>query len=88
MFKKIPEERKQAIFLKVRPIIAEQLKIEEAKITPTSKIVEDLGADSLDALEIVMALEEAFHLEILDEDQDKMQTIEDIVIYLVERVKE
>jgi len=92
MFKKkeseIPEERKQAIFLKIKPIIAGELKIDEDKITLTSKIIEDLGADSLDAIEIVMALEEEFNIEILDDDSEKMKTVEDIVVYLNTRIKE
>lgn len=83
----IPEERKQALFLRVRTIIASQLKIGEEKIIPASKINEDLGADSLDALEIVMALEEEFNLEILDEDQEKIKTVEDVVVYLAQRGK-
>ncbi|MBI5452899.1 acyl carrier protein [Candidatus Gottesmanbacteria bacterium] len=84
---KVLKERKQAISLKIKPIVARQLGIDEERIVPTAKIVEDLGADSLDAIEIVMALEEAFNIEILDEDQEKMKTVEDIVVYLVERIK-
>ena len=88
MFKKkeIPEERKQALFLKIRPIIAKQLSIEEEKITLDSNIADDLSADSLDAIELVMAIEEEFSIEILDEEQEKMKTIEDIVVYLAEKV--
>lgn len=82
---KVPEDKKQNILLKIKPIISKELKIEEDKITLNSKITEDLGADSLDAIEIVMALEEEFNIEILDEDADKMKTINDIVIYLAER---
>ena len=80
------KERKQVIFFKIRPIIAQELKIDEDKITPASKIAEDLGADSLDAIEIIMGLEEAFNIEILDEDADKMTTIDDIIIYLVDKI--
>lgn len=89
MFKKkeseIPENRKQSILLKIKPIIAKQLEISEERITLEAKIIEDLGADSLDAIEIVMALEESFNIEIMDEDADKMQTVEDVVVYLAER---
>ncbi|MCX5704164.1 MAG: acyl carrier protein [Candidatus Omnitrophica bacterium] len=92
MFKKkekeIPEERKQAIFLKIRPIIAKELEIDENRIELSSRVVEDLGADSLDAIEIIMALEEAFGIEILDEDAEEIKTIEDIVFYLAEKVNE
>lgn len=83
MFKKeIPEERKKAIFLKIRPIIAKGLQVDENKIELSSRIVEDLGADSLDSIEITMALEEAFNIEIVDTEAEKMKTIEDIVFYL------
>ncbi|RKY31374.1 MAG: acyl carrier protein [Candidatus Omnitrophota bacterium] len=79
---KITTVQKEAIFLKIRPIIAKQLGLDENKITLGSNIVQDLGADSLDALEIVMALEDEFGLEILDDDQEKLKTVEDIAIYL------
>jgi len=92
MFKKkeddVPEERKQAIFLKIRPILAEELKINEDKISRTSKISEDLDADSLDSTEITMALEEAFNIEILDPEAEKMNTVEDIVVYLATMIPE
>jgi len=92
MFKKrekdIPEERKQALFSKIRPIIAKELAIEENQIVPASKIGEDLVADSLDVIEIIMSLEEEFNIEILDADAEKMKTVEDIVLYLAERVNE
>lgn len=91
MFKKkednIPNDRKQKIFLKIKPIIARQLQIDEAQITLESKFVDDLGAESLDAIEITMALEEAFNIEILDVDVEKMITVEDVVAYLAQRVQ-
>jgi acyl carrier protein len=92
MFKKkesqeIPDERKQALFLKIKPIIAKQLEIDEDKITLTAKINEDLGADSLDSIEIVMALEDEFNLEILDVESEKMKTVNDIVVYLAEKAQ-
>lgn len=83
----IPEERKQAIFQKIKPIIAKELGIDESSVTIASRLVEDLGADSLDSIEITMGLEEEFNIEILDEDGEKMKTIDDIVVYLAERVK-
>lgn len=76
------QDRKQEIFSKVKSIIAEQLSIDEAKITPQSKLNEDLGADSLDATELVMVLEEEYKIEILDDDAEKMKTVEDILTYL------
>ncbi len=74
------------IFLKVKSIIAKQLGVDEAKITLQSKLNEDLGADSLDATELVMAIEEAFNIEILDEEAEKMLTVGDIVGYLSKKV--
>ena len=67
--------------------IAKQLGIDEAKITLQSKLNEDLGADSLDSVQVIMALEEEFGIEILDEDAEKIKTIEDIVRYLTDREK-
>lgn len=87
MFKHKEEERKQTIFLRIRPIIAKQLEIDEDKITLTSKIAQDLGADSLDSIELVMALEDEFYIEILDTESEKMKTVEDIVAYLVKKVQ-
>lgn len=89
MFKKedrIPENKKQELLVRIVPIIAKQLDIEQTKITLQAKINEDLGADSLDSTELVMALEEEFNIEILDEDAEKMKTIEDIIRYLASRV--
>ena len=76
-------QNKDEILLKLKPIIATQLNVDEAKITLQSKLNEDLGADSLDSTELVMALEEEFNIEILDEDAEKMQTVEDVINYLV-----
>lgn len=83
---KIPETKRQEILLKIKPIIAEQLDIAEDKIQPTSNITDDLGADSLDAVEIIMALEETFNIEIPDEDIDRIKTVEDVIVYLAGRV--
>lgn len=92
MFKKkegiILQERKQEFLLNLKPIIVRQLNIGEETIVPGAKIAEDLGADSLDAIEIIMALEETFNIEILDEEQEEMKTIEDIVVYLADKIKE
>ena len=67
---------------KVVDIIANQLGVEKEIITPEAHVVDDLGADSLDVVELVMALEEAFDLEIPDEDAEKIRTVKDIFDYL------
>lgn len=81
------EERKQEFFIKVKSIIAKQLGLDETKISLQSKISDDLGADSLDATELVMALEEEFNIEILDEDAEKMLTVNDVLVYLEKSLK-
>ena len=70
---------------RVKEIICEQLGVEEDEVTPTAKFIEDLGADSLDTVELVMAFEEEFGLEIPDEDAEKIQTIGDAITYVRER---
>jgi acyl carrier protein len=67
---------------KVKEIIAKELEVDPKAITGEAKFVEDLGADSLDIVELVMALEEEFGLEIPDEDADKMKTVGDAMNYL------
>jgi len=67
---------------KVKGIIVEQLGVEEAEVTPTASFVEDLGADSLDQVELVMAFEEEFKLEISDEDAEKIKTVQDAISYI------
>jgi acyl carrier protein len=71
-----------SIEARVRSIIADQLGITEEEIKPESKFIEDLGADSLDIVELVMALEEEFGLDIPDEDADKLKTVGDALNYL------
>lgn len=70
---------------KVKEIIAEQLNQNVDSIANTSHFVNDLGADSLDVVEMVMAFEEAFDLEIPDEDAEKIQTVQDAINYLGEK---
>lgn len=70
------------MFEKVRKLIAEQLNLKEDSITPNSRIVEDLGADSLDMVEMLMALEEEFGVSISDEKANELKTIGDIVAFL------
>lgn len=68
---------------KVQQIIAEQLGVDEAQVTSDASFMDDLGADSLDTVELVMALEEEFDIEISDEDAEKIQTVQDAVNYIV-----
>jgi acyl carrier protein len=67
---------------KVKQIIVEQLGVDEAEVTNTASFVDDLGADSLDTVELVMAFEEAFDIEIPDEDAEKIRTVQDAVDYI------
>jgi acyl carrier protein len=67
---------------KVKQIIVEQLGVDEAQVDNTASFVDDLGADSLDIVELVMAFEEAFDLDIPDEDAEKIQTVKDAVDYI------
>ena len=72
---------------KVKQIIAEQLGVDEAEVTPTASFVDDLGADSLDTVELVMAFEEGFEIEIPDEDAEKIQTVQDAITYVEANAK-
>ncbi len=67
---------------KVKQIIAEKLGVSEDNITPQSSFVDDLGADSLDQVELIMALEDEFDLEIPDEDAEKLRTVKDALAYI------
>ena len=67
---------------RVKQIIVEQLGVDEGEVTPTASFVDDLGADSLDTVELVMAFEEAFWIEIPDEDAEKIATVKDAVDYI------
>ena len=70
------------IFDKIRTILAEQLDIDENTITPDSLLVEDLGADSLDAIDIVMSVEDEFGIEVPDEIIEKIESVSDITSYV------
>lgn len=72
---------------KVKSIIVEQLGVDADEVTIEASFTEDLGADSLDIVELVMAFEEEFGIEIPDEDAEKMQTIGDAITYLKERLE-
>ena len=63
-------------------IIATQLGIDNADVTPEASVVDDLGADSLDVVELIMALEEEFNLEIPDEEAEKIKNVQDIFVYM------
>jgi acyl carrier protein len=69
---------------RVKEIVAEQLGVDEAQVTNDASFMDDLGADSLDTVELVMALEEEFDIEISDEDAEKIQTVNDAVEYITE----
>ena len=72
---------------KVKQIIVEQLGVDEGEVTPNASFVDDLGADSLDTVELVMAFEEAFDIEITDEDAEKSRTVQDAVTYINQHAK-
>lgn len=73
---------KKEVVEKVRQIVSEQLGVDEAEVTPSASFVDDLGADSLDQVELVMALEEAFNMEVGDEDTEKMLTVQNAIDYV------
>lgn len=70
----------------VKQIVVEQLNVSEDEVVPKASFVDDLGADSLDVVELVMEFEEKFDLEISDEDAEKIVTVEDAVRYIEERI--
>ena len=72
---------------RVRGIIVEHLGVDEAKVTDTASFIDDLGADSLDTVELVMAFEEEFGLDIPDEDAEKMISVTDAMKYIEEHAK-
>ena len=67
---------------KVKKIIVEQLTVKPDQVTPEAKFMEDLGADSLDNVELIMALEEEFGLEVPDEEAEKLQSVGDVIKYI------
>ena len=71
-----------ATFDEVKSVVVEQLSVDGDSVKPESKIIEDLGADSLDVVELIMALEEKFGVEIPDSDAEKLIKIEDVVSYI------
>jgi acyl carrier protein len=75
-----------AVEEKVKEIIAKQLGVDQSEVTPEASFVEDLGADSLDTVELVMAFEEAFNIEIPDEDAEKIAKVKDAIDYISAKV--
>jgi acyl carrier protein len=71
-----------ALFDEVKEVIVEQLNVAPEEVKPEARFVEDLGADSLDVVEMIMALEEKFEIEIPDSDAEKIQTVKDVVDYI------
>ena len=78
----------EEIFEKVKKIIVEQLGVAETSVTMEASFIDDLGADSLDIVELIMALEEEFDMEIPDEDAESFVTVGDVVKYVKEHVEE
>lgn len=74
-----------SVEVKVKDIIAKQLGVDMEKVTPGASFIEDLGADSLDTVELVMAFEEAFNIEIPDEDAEKILKVQDAVKYIEDK---
>jgi acyl carrier protein len=73
---------------KVKEIIVERLGVNEADVTPEASFIDDLGADSLDTVELVMAFEDGFGIEIPDEDAEKIQCVQDAINYIKEKAGE
>lgn len=76
------------VFDKIKDIIVEQLDVEEDAVTMEASITEDLGADSLDVVDLVMSIEESFDVEIPDEEVENIKTVVDIVKYIENKVEE
>ncbi|RPH86336.1 MAG: acyl carrier protein [Desulfobacteraceae bacterium] len=72
---------------KVKAIIRDQLSVSEEDVVPQASFVDDLGADSLDLVEMIMAMEEAFNISIADEDAEKIKTVQDAINYIQEHSK-
>jgi acyl carrier protein len=71
---------------KIKQIVAEKLGVSEDKITPQASFIDDLGADSLDQVELIMAFEDAFDIEIPDEEAEKLKTVKDAMDYLASKI--
>ncbi|EKE86079.1 acyl carrier protein [Helicobacter pylori] len=76
-----------ALFEDIQAVIAEQLNVDATQVTPEAEFVKDLGADSLDVVELIMALEEKFGIEIPDEQAEKIVNVGDVVVYIEANAK-
>lgn len=81
------QEQKMGLNPKIKDIIVEQLGVDPEKVKSEASFIDDLGADSLDIVELVMAMEEEFDLEIPDEDAEKLKTVNDVQTYLSSKGK-
>jgi acyl carrier protein len=81
------DDKEKQIAEQVKQVIVEQLGVDEAEVTPSASFVDDLGADSLDQVELTMGFEEKFDIEIPDEDAEKIRTVQDAVDYIVKHSK-
>jgi acyl carrier protein len=86
-FQKSRGETRMPVAEKIKSIIVEQLQVDEAEVTPGASFQEDLGADSLDVVELVMQFEEAFDIEIPDEAAEKIKTVKDAIDYIEKNAK-
>ena len=77
----------ESVETRVKKIIVDQLSVEEDQVKPEAKFVDDLGADSLDVVELVMALEEEFKIEIPDEEAEKIATVQNAIDYIAKHKK-
>lgn len=75
------------LFAKIQPIIADTLGVPVEKVVPQARFTDDLGADSLDTVELLMALEEALGIQVQNEEAEKLSTVQDLLVYLEPRVK-
>ncbi len=85
--KSLASTREQSVARKVREIVAEQLGVPEDEILPSSTFGEDLGADSLDVVECLMALEEEFEVAIAEDEAEEFETVKDLIDYVVTRIE-
>jgi acyl carrier protein len=83
----MPSDGKKEVGEKVKALISEQLGVDESEITLSASFADDLGADSLDQVELVMALEEAYSLEISDADTERIRTVQDAIEYVEKHAK-
>ena len=77
----------ESVYERLKKIVAEQLGVEEEQVVPEASFVEDLNADSLDLVDLIMTLEEQFGMEISDEDAEKIVTVQDAINYVEEHVE-